>query len=171
MVDLSTTMATQTKPMTDYEKMRIVELRNKYGLTEKQARYVDVSLENPGTPQRTKGIMAGYSPTGVQRNGYEQLNATKVRGALSEEAEKRLAVSLKEYDRNPRRWVLENLAKHAKGETSADESVQVRATELIGKMTGEFKDGVVVDIGEDTIRKMSRSVLTGIDRALPEGTE
>ncbi len=141
------------------ERLHIERLKREHGLTEKQARFVDMDLNAPELPMAKKARAAGYSVKAVKKSGYRTLRSPTIEAALTLENKKSLEDELREYDEDPRAFVKKNLLAHTRGEIVLMAEHRLKALELMGKMSGEFKEHQIIDVGEDTRRNMARKLL------------
>lgn len=141
------------------ERLHIERLKREHGLTEKQARFVDLSLEAPELPISKRARAAGYGAKSVKARGYKTLRSATIEAALTLENKKSLEDELREYDEDPRAFVKKNLLAHTRGEIVLMAEHRLKALELMGKMSGEFKEHQIIDVGEDTRRNMARKLL------------
>lgn len=141
------------------QRLHIERLKREHGLTEKQARFVDLSLEAPELPIAKKARAAGYSVKAAQNAGYKRLKTPRIIEAITLENKKTLEEEMKEYDEDPRAFVKKSLLAHTRGEVVIMAEHRLKALELMGKMTGEFKERQIIDIGEETRRNMARRLL------------
>ncbi len=119
-------------------------------LTPKQKRLVQLRIENPEMSNHAVMIRAGYTKNSALSHSGEPLKSPKVQTAINAILEQ----TLSEYDKDPRQWVKRTLLCHAIGESGANPGEQIRAVELVGKMTGEFIEKITVDVRAETRRKM-----------------
>lgn len=141
------------------QKIHIQRLMKEHGLTAKQARFVDMDLNAPELPMAKKARGAGYSVKAIKKDGYRTLRSPTIETAIALENKKSLEDELKEYDEDPRAFVKKNLLAHTRGEIAFMAEHRLKALELMGKMSGEFKEHTIVDVGEDTRRSMARKLL------------
>lgn len=145
--------------LTQAMRERVEQLKEQYGLTEKQATYASITLEAPELPATTRGTMAGYPYGSATAKGGKALKVPKVKNAIRSESEKMLKAeqALKEINRDGRGWVKKTLAQHA--EDPDINPNQTRAVELIGKMEGAFIERIELDAGEHTRRRLAQDFL------------
>lgn len=129
------------------DRATVDELKEKYGLTEKQARYVDIELEAPHLPRTTKGRLAGYPVTTVTTDGYRVLKSPKIIKATKAELAKKakMAEEMAMYEANPQQYLKAKFLEHAHDPTIV--ANQTRALELVGKMDGAFIERIEIDPG------------------------
>lgn len=125
-------------------------------LTPRQQKLVLLRTAHPDFSNSKVILMAGYSPSCVTAGGQKVLKSTKVKAAIKSI----LSESFPDYDKSPREWIKRELLKEATGQTQdATSPKRLRALELLGKMTGEFKEKVAVDLTDEKRREMAGRLL------------
>lgn len=143
-------------------RLRLEQLKQEYELSEKAARFVDATLEQPDAPILTRAKNAGYTKGGAVVNGYARLKTPKIRRAVTEEIRKRANVKeeMEKLKANPREYLTERFVEHA-----ADPEImpnQTRALELVGKMEGLFVERIEVDPGQHIRSQTASQYMTGV---------
>lgn len=140
-------------------RQRLEELKQEYELSERAARFVDVTLQHPGTPMLTRARAAGYPATTANSASGRILKTPKIQKAVRSELEKQAKAeqALQEINKDGRGWVKKTLAHHA--EDPDINPNQTRAVELIGKMEGAFIERIELDAGEHSRRRLAQDFL------------
>lgn len=147
---------------------RVNQLKLDYELSEKAARFVDVTLEAPELPTSTRAKAAGYSVKGVQKSNYATLKRSSIKKAIVSETRKRANIKqeMQALKQNPREYLGERFMEHA-----ADPDVQpnqTRALELVGKLEGLFVERIEVDPGQNLRSQAASQYITML---LPEAVD
>lgn len=150
---------------------RVNNLKLEYDLSEKAARFVDVTLEAPELPTIARAKAAGYSTRSVTRGGYERLKSPKIKAAVVSETRKRANVKkeMEALKANPREYLGERFMEHA-----ADPEIQpnqTRALELVGKLEGLFVERIEIDPGQNLRSQAASQYITGLLVPPPETPE
>lgn len=128
-------------------RARVEELKMEYGITEKQARYVDIDLRAPELPASRKALVAGYAPHVSSAKGGKVIKSTAIikakKGELAKQA--KLAHEMAMYEANPQQYLKSKFLEHAHDPTIV--ANQTRALELVGKMDGAFIERIEIDPG------------------------
>ena len=145
--------------LTQAMRARVEELKEKYGLTEKQAMYASITLEAPELPATTRGTMAGYPYGSVIAQGGSRLKGPRITQAIKTESEKMLKAEedLQEISKDGRGWVRKQLVYQLQ-----DPDVNpnhIRLVELVGKHVGAFIERIELDAGEHTRRHLAQDFL------------
>lgn len=140
-------------------RQRLEQLKREYELSEKAARYVDVTLEEPAAPTLARARAAGYTEGSAISTGGKVLKTSKIVNAIKTETEKlaKAQQNIEEIKKDGRGWVKKTLALHA--EDPEINPNQTRAVELIGKMEGAFIERIELDAGEHTRRRLAQDFL------------
>lgn len=130
-------------------RLRLERMKEQYGLTEKQAQYVDLSVTEPKTSRLSRAKKAGYG-TGVTKKGYRVLKSTKLTTAIVGEVRRRgnIAVEMEEMRRNPREYLKTRFVENASDPTVT--AVQHASLEAVAKLDGLFTQKIEVETGEKT---------------------
>lgn len=136
--------------ITDRQRIELEEIKAEYGLTEKQARFVQATVEAPEAPVLTRAINAGYHPTGVQKNAYKSLKGTRIKGAIKGQIVKRanLKVEMQKLESDPRGYLKERFIENASDPTIT--AVMHASLESVAKLEGLYTTKLEVDVGEKT---------------------
>lgn len=126
---------------------RIEELKEQYGLTDKQARYTAIKVEDPSIPNYTAGKMAGYPVGSVVAHSGNRLKSPRILKATKAELAKKakMAEEMAMYEANPQQYLKAKFLEHAHDPTIV--ANQTRALELVGKMDGAFIERIEIDPG------------------------
>lgn len=129
------------------DRAKISELKERYGITDKQARYVQIDLEAPELPEFTKGKIAGYTPTTLQTDNMRVIKSPKIIKAKKAELARmaNIAEEVAKYEENPQQYLKTKFIEHAHDPTIV--ANQTRALELVGKMDGAFIERIEIDPG------------------------
>lgn len=126
---------------------RFEELKSEYGLTEKQARYVQVDLEHPELSTRQKAKLAGYAPLVEKSSGGKVLkSATIIKAKQSELAKMaKLEANRQALDANPQQFIESVFLKGVDDpEITAN---QIKSAENLGKLRGLYVERIEIDPG------------------------
>lgn len=129
------------------DRAKVSELKERYGITDKQARYVEIDLEAPELPEFTKGKIAGYTAQSLKTDNMRVIKSPKIIKAKKAELAKRakMAEELAMYEANPQQYLKSKFLEHAHDPTIV--ANQTRALELVGKMDGAFIERIEIDPG------------------------
>lgn len=136
--------------ITDQQRKTLEEIKEEYGLTEKQARFVDATVKAPDAPIMTRAINAGYSAGSVTPNGYARLKGPKIKKAIKGRIAKRAnaRVELQKMEADPRLYLKERFLEHAADEKIT--AVQHASLDALAKMEGLYTQKIEVDVGDKT---------------------
>lgn len=124
-------------------------------LTAKQKRLVTLRVMNPLASNSSLIRAAGYKASCVTADGQRVIRNDKVQGAVAAI----LSEYSPDYDKNPREWIKRELLKEATGQVQSASPKRLKALELLGKMTGEFKERVTIDLTDEKRREMAMRIL------------
>lgn len=140
-------------------RQRVEELKEEYGLTDRQARYVDIDLKEPDITTLDKAKLAGYTHGAAVKNGYFSLKRPKIIKAKKGELAKLAAQEKRReiYEANPKQFVENVFLEGAENpEITAN---QIKSAELLGKMQGIFVDRIEIDPGQSLRGKLFNDVV------------
>lgn len=133
------------------EDLKLGYMRDRYGLTPKQAAYAIQVIERPNASDSERARAAGFSDGARTHAGGAILKVPKIGKAVNterEEIERRARSLVGAIETDARGAIRGELAKHAENPRIAPN--QTRALELLGKMEGVFLDRLEIDPGEHT---------------------
>ena len=120
-------------------------------LSPKQKKLVMLRVAYPTASNAALIRAAGYGRGVDTSSGQKVLHSAKVQAAIKA----LLTETSPGYDQNPRKWIRCELLKEATEESESSSPKRLKALELLGKMTGEFKEKVTVDLTDEIIRSLS----------------
>ncbi len=128
-------------------RQKIEELKEEYGITERQARYVKADLDYPELPRSQKAELAGYAPSAVKTQGYSRLKGTRIIKAKEGELAKmaKLEANRQALDANPQQFIESVFLKGVDDpEITAN---QIKSAENLGKLRGLYVERIEIDPG------------------------
>lgn len=128
-------------------RTKIERLKEEYGITEKQARYVQVDLEHPELPPYTKGKLAGYPEGSVRTANYKILKSPNIKRTKEAELAKmaKLEANRQALDANPQQFIESVFLKGVDDpEITAN---QIKSAENLGKLRGLYVERIEIDPG------------------------
>ena len=136
--------------MSTRKRLKIEEMKVEYGLTEKQARYVDESIEHPELPKSKRAARAGYGKLTAKTNGGRVLRSPTIKQAIVGEVRKRgnVKLEMQEMAKDPRGYLKERFIENAADPTVT--SVMHASLEAVAKLDGLFTQKVEIEAGEKT---------------------
>lgn len=132
-------------------------LREEFGLTRRQAAYVEIKTQGEANSDTDAAKRAGYSSSRMMSKVKE---SSRVQNALKSEIEQRLKIERlrEEYKRDPKNYVEGKLLQHSEDEKITPN--QTRAVELLGKMNGAFIERIEIDAGEFLRSQLGKRILS-----------
>lgn len=132
------------------KRLKLEEMKEAYGLTDKQARYVDVTVEEPGLPKTKRAVKAGYTRNNAISEGGKRLESAKIKRAIVGEVRKRgnVKLEMQEMAKDPRGYLKERFIENASDPTVT--SVMHASLEAVAKLDGLFTQKVEIEAGEKT---------------------
>jgi len=128
-------------------RTKIERLKEEYGITEKQARYVDIDLREPGLPLQTKAAIAGYPPSTSRKGNGSVVNSPNIKRTKQAELAKmaKLEANRQALDANPQQFIESVFLKGVDDpEITAN---QIKSAENLGKLRGLYVERIEIDPG------------------------
>lgn len=128
-------------------RTKIERLKEEYGITEKQARYVQVDLEHPELPEKNKSLIAGYAPSSHKSDGGRVLRSANIKRTKEAELAKmaKLEANRQALDANPQQFIESVFLKGVDDpEITAN---QIKSAENLGKLRGLYVERIEIDPG------------------------
>lgn len=134
----------------DQQRLELEEIKAEHGLTEKQARFVQATVESPEAPVLTRALNAGYSRGAAVKASYRALRAPKLKPAIQAVMQKRgnLKLEMEKLEENPRAYLKERFLENAADEKIT--AVQHASLEAIAKLDGLYTQKIELDVGDKT---------------------
>lgn len=145
------------------EALELGYMRDRYGLTVKQAKYALQVIKEPQMSDSERARRAGYSDGARTMDGGANLKAPKIGIATTTERaliEERAKSFSKAIDADARVAIQNKLTEHAENENITPN--QTRAVELLGKMKGVFIERIELDAGEHTRARYADQMLNNL---------
>ena len=132
------------------KRLRLEEMKSEYGLTEKQAKFVDVTVEHPELPATKRAAKAGYAKHVARTNGGRRLKVPAIQAAVTGEVRKRgnIKLEMQELAKDPRGYLKTRFVENASDPTVT--SVMHASLEAVAKLDGLFTQKVEIEAGEKT---------------------
>lgn len=129
-------------------RTKIERLKEEYGITEKQARYVDIDLREPGLPLQTKAAIAGYPPSTSRKGNGSVVKSPNIKRTKEAELAKmaKLEANRQALDANPQQFIESVFLKGVDDpEITAN---QIKSAENLGKLRGLYVERIEIDPGQ-----------------------
>ena len=128
-------------------RTKIERLKEEYGITEKQARYVDIDLREPQLPIQTKATLAGYPPSTSRKGNGSIVKSPNIKRTKEAELAKmaKLEANRQALDANPQQFIESVFLKGVDDpEITAN---QIKSAENLGKLRGLYVERIEIDPG------------------------